>query len=102
MKQIEDPAVRMARRALFRNNPIYQSGQLYDNAGIKMHTVKCTDCGRPMPAKGSKLKLICGRKCYLCLDCYGLKYREDFVGRILNNAPLSDRKRKRFGGMASG
>lgn len=72
-----DPAVSMARRALFKNNPIYQESQIFDDSGVKHHAVKCTECGRVMRSKGSKLKLIDGHKRYLCLDCYSMLYQEE-------------------------
>lgn len=76
MNPVEDPAVSMARRALFKNNQIYNS--VYEEGtGNKLVTRKCFECARSIKSKGSKVKHIDGKKRYICIDCYELKYREE-------------------------
>jgi hypothetical protein len=72
----EDPAVLMARRALYCNNPVYH--QPYYNEDLKyIPTVLCFLCGNQTRSKGCHLKIIGGKKRHICPTCYEITYEDE-------------------------
>ena len=61
---VEDPAVIMARRALFGNNSAY-----YNNGHIMTH---CYFCDKRIMTKGSHIKVISGKKRHICPGCFSV------------------------------
>lgn len=89
----EDPAISMARKTLFANNPVYNTPEIKEDIFMpRVMTTKCVACGKLVKLKGTFfIKTSSGKKEFYCDDCK--PHQESIVNKEIT-APSDDTKKR--------